>query len=136
MGHHFRSDLVSHRRLAELLGRRVISLELVDKWFYHLDTCLAPLDARTVVLYPPALDAYAQRVLREIFDDWIELDQAEARRFAANAVVVGRTVALGAGCAKLAAELTRRGYDVIELTLDEFIKAGGSAKCLTLFLER
>src|SRR5207302_9505176 len=51
------------------------------------------------------------------------------------AVVVGRTVVLNAGCARLAADLRARGYTPVEVELDEFIKSGGSAKCLTLRLD-
>ncbi len=135
-GYHFRSDLDSHRLLAEVLGCRVISLELADRRFYHLDTCLAPLDGRSAVWYPAAFDEYAQRAVRDLFEDLIELSAAEALRFAANAVVADRSVAINAGCPTLTAELTERGYRVFQVELGEFLKAGGAAKCLVLFLER
>ena len=40
----FRSASNSHRELAELYGREVVSLELVNPSFYHLDTAIAVLD--------------------------------------------------------------------------------------------
>jgi N-dimethylarginine dimethylaminohydrolase len=135
-GYRFRSDLDSHRLLAEVLGCRVISLELIDNRFYHLDTCLAPLDERSAVWFPPAFDDYARRAVRDLFADLIELTPDEAMRFAANAVVADRSVVLNAGCPKLAAELAARGYEVFDVELGEFLKAGGAAKCLVLFLER
>ena len=61
--------------------------------------------------------------------------EAEAERFACNAVVVGKTVIVNAGSKQLAAGLRNWGYTPIEVELDEFIKAGGSAKCLTLRLD-
>jgi N-dimethylarginine dimethylaminohydrolase len=133
-GYHFRSDLDSHRFLADALNCRVVSLELADKRFYHLDTCLAPLDERSAIWHPSAFDDYARRAIAGVFDDLIELDDAEAKRFAANAVVVGKSVVINSGCPKLTAELERRGYEVFAVDLGEFIKAGGSAKCLVLFL--
>src|SRR5438874_730647 len=42
---------------------------------------------------------------------------------------------LFAGCPQLTAALTERGYTVTATPLDEFLKAGGSAKCLTLRLD-
>lgn len=135
-GWRFRSDMDSHRRIADLLGVEVISLDLADRRFYHLDTCLAPLDGRTAIVHTPAFDDYARRVLAGAFDDLIELDADEAARFAANAVVTDGSVVVNAGCPKLRAELESRGREVFEVELDEFIKAGGAAKCLTLFLER
>ena len=41
-GYKFRSDIQSHRAVGELLRCRVISVELVDPRFYHLDTCFCP----------------------------------------------------------------------------------------------
>ena len=42
-GYKFRSDIQSHRAVADMLGCLVISVELVDPRFYHLDTCFCPL---------------------------------------------------------------------------------------------
>src|SRR5690606_36745855 len=40
----FRSSTDSHRELAELSGREVLSLELSNPSFYHVDTAIAKLD--------------------------------------------------------------------------------------------
>ena len=56
-------------------------------------------------------------------------------RFACNAVVVGKTVVTNSGCEQLGADLRARGYEPVATELDEFLKAGGSAKCLTLRLD-
>jgi N-dimethylarginine dimethylaminohydrolase len=40
----FRTTTDSHRELAKLYGREVVSLELVNPSFYHLDTAVAVLD--------------------------------------------------------------------------------------------
>jgi len=48
---------------------------------------------------------------------------------------VGKTVLLNDGAPDLARSLRQRGYDVKPHSLTEFIKAGGSAKCLTLRLD-
>ena len=39
------------------------------------------------------------------------------------------------GCEKLTSELRDWGYTPVAVELDEFLKAGGSAKCLTLRLD-
>ena len=41
----FRTDPRAHAEAARVLGREVVSLELVDPRYYHLDTALAVLDA-------------------------------------------------------------------------------------------
>lgn len=59
----------------------------------------------------------------------------EAQRFACNAVVVGNHVVLNTGCPELERNLSNHGYTPHATELGEFIKAGGSAKCLTLRLD-
>ena len=135
-GYYWRSDARSHWEVGERLGLRVLSLRLTDSRFYHLDTCFCPLDAETVAYYPGAFDEYALRVIAEHAPRRIELEEAEALRFGCNAVVLGRNVALNTGCPRFEAELRALGFTPHATPLDEFLKAGGSAKCLTLHLDR
>ena len=86
-------------------------------------------------IIPPAFDDYGRRALRGAIDDLIAVDDAEARQFACNAVVVGRTVITNTGCPELHRQLRLRGFEPRETPLGEFVKAGGSAKCLTLRLD-
>ena len=44
-------------------------------------------------------------------------------------------IVINTGSEQLAADLRRAGYECLSVELDEFIKAGGSAKCLTLRLD-
>ncbi len=67
--------------------------------------------------------------------DLIEVSRIEAQRFACNAVVIGQAVITNTGCPELHRALAERGYAPRETPLDEFAKAGGSAKCLTLRLD-
>ncbi len=134
-GYRIRSDVRGHHQVGMMFGCRVIPLELVDPYYYHLDTCFCPLAPGLAIYYPGALDAYGRRALVEAVDELIEVDEEEARRFACNAVVVGRTVVTNTGCPQLHAALGERGFAPRETPLDEFVKAGGSAKCLTLRLD-
>ena len=73
--------------------------------------------------------------------------EAEAARFACNALVVDapgvdapagggeRTVVLNSGCPETEAALRERGLRPLAVPTDEFIKAGGSVKCLVLMLD-
>ncbi len=128
-----RSDIAGHGRISDMFGVPVLSLELVDDRWYHLDTCCFPLTADTLVYYPGAFDPYARQVLESNFHT-IEVRVEEALRFACNAVVIGNNVVLPSGCPHLTADLQARGVTVWPVELSEFLKAGGAAKCLTLFL--
>ena len=134
-GYRIRSDARGHQLIGQQLGVRVIPLELVDPYYYHLDTCFCPLDPTTALVYPGAFDDYGRRVMREFIPRLIEVEEPEARRFACNAVVVGRTVVTNTGCVRLHEALRAAGFVPRETLLDEFVKAGGSAKCLTLRLD-
>jgi N-dimethylarginine dimethylaminohydrolase len=134
-GYRIRSDVRGHQQIGEMLSCRVIPLELVDPYYYHLDTCFCPLAPGLALYHPAAFDDYGRLALSGAVDKLIEVDVDEARRFACNAVVVGRTVITNTGCPRLHATLRDLGFTPRETPLDEFVKAGGSAKCLTLRLD-
>jgi N-dimethylarginine dimethylaminohydrolase len=133
-GYRFRSDIRAHRWLGDVLKCLVVSVELVNARFYHLDTCFCPLSDGSAIWHPPAFDDYGRRAIRQHVPDLIDVTPDEAARFACNAVVVGQDVTLAEGCSALCAGLRDRGYRCQELAMSEFIKAGGACKCLTLLL--
>jgi N-dimethylarginine dimethylaminohydrolase len=134
-GYHIRSDMMAHQRVAEIVNREILSLELTSGWFYHLDTCFCPLSEKTALFYPSAFDDYATTVLENHIPDLIAVPAGEAERFACNAVVAGNNIVMNTGCPVARRKAEDRGFNVYETPLDEFLKAGGSAKCLTLILE-
>jgi N-dimethylarginine dimethylaminohydrolase len=134
-GYRIRSDAVAHQWVAQRFGVRVLPLELVNPRFYHLDTCFCPLAPGEALYFSDAFDAYGRRVLATHVGTLIPVEEAEAHRFGCNAVVVGKTVVHNSRCPRMAEELAKRGYTPVEVELDEFLKAGGSAKCLTLRLD-
>ncbi len=134
-GYRQRSDALGHQQIAARLGCRVIPLELVNPYFYHLDTCFCPLSPTVAMYYPDAFDSYGRQALTGHVPELIAVEEAEARHFACNAVVVGRQVITNTGCPRLHQALSERGFEPTATCLDEFAKAGGSAKCLTLRLD-
>jgi N-dimethylarginine dimethylaminohydrolase len=134
-GYRIRSDVQGHQYLGKVLNLHVLPLELVNPYFYHLDTCFCPLAPGEAIYFPGAFDHYGQRVIEAHIPKLIVASQADAQRFGCNAVVVGKTVVVNAGCKQLVADLQKHGYEPVAVELDEFIKSGGSAKCLTLRLD-
>lgn len=134
-GYRQRSDAAAHQWVGEHFGVRCLPLELVNPRFYHLDTCFCPLASDTALFFPDAFDEYGQRVLATHVPRLIPVVEAEAHRFGCNAVVVGKTVVHNSQCPELAESLRQAGFQSREVELDEFLKAGGSAKCLTLRLD-
>jgi N-dimethylarginine dimethylaminohydrolase len=134
-GYRIRSDVRGHQYLGTVLNKQVLPVELVNPHFYHLDTCFCPLAPGEALYHPEAFDTYGRKVLETHIPRLLPVGTGEAQRFGCNAVVVGKTVIVNAGCEQLAADLQAWGYRTIAVELDEFLKAGGSAKCLTLRLD-
>ena len=130
----FRSDADVFPEVGKLLElAEVVVCELVDPRFYHLDTCFCPLDANRALYVPTAFKAESIKCMQ----DKIELfpvEAADAARFACNAVVLGKDVILPAGCAGVEKVLKKLDFVPHPVELGEFLKGGGSAKCLTLHL--
>src|ERR1700733_11416981 len=95
-GHGPRTRELSHRHLTELWDIEVISLHLIDPRFYHLDTCFCPLFNGEVLYYPAAFDAESQQRIEARYTPAkrICVSEADALRFACNAINIGRTVLL------------------------------------------
>ncbi len=133
-GFHFRSDVEAHDAVSGYLKTSYFALELCDKRFYHLDTCFAPLDEKSALLFLPAFETYGQLVLLENIPDPIRVPEEEALRFACNVAVLGKDIVIPKDCPKTTCELEKRGFHVHPLDFSEFMKAGGAAKCLVLKL--
>ncbi|ORB70875.1 dimethylargininase [Mycobacterium scrofulaceum] len=131
-GYGFRTDRRAHTEIAAALRLPVVSLELVDPRFYHLDTALAVLDDRTIAFYPPAFSAAAQAQLQALFPDAIVVGSADAFVLGLNVVSDGLHVVLPAAATVFAARLRAAGFRPVGVDLSELLKGGGSVKCCTL----
>ena len=138
----FRTSLDAHIEAADALDRPVVSLELVDPRFYHLDVAIAVLDdgngetPADIAYYPGAFSPHSRRTLRDLFPDAILCSEDDARVLGLNAVSDGHRVVLPSAATGLAEAVRRRGYTPVPVDLSEFMKSGGSVKCCTMELHR
>lgn len=135
-GSGFRTDPAAHRELAELTGREVITLELVDPRMYHLDTALTALngtpDQPLIAYYPPAFSPTSQAVLRERFPDAILATERDALVLGLNSVSDGLHVVHSPAAVDFPAQLREHGFEPCPVDTSELLKGGGGAKCCTL----
>jgi arginine dihydrolase len=131
-GYGFRTDRRAHDEISAALGMQVVSLELVDPRFYHLDTALAVLDDHTIAFYPPAFSVTAQEQLRALFPDAITAGSADAFVLGLNVVSDGLHVVLPSAATGFATQLREAGFEPVGVDLSELLKGGGSVKCCTL----
>jgi N-dimethylarginine dimethylaminohydrolase len=133
-GYGFRTDKVAAGEIGRVLGLPVVSLQLVNQRFYHLDTALCVLDADTAMYYPAAFDDAGRAALAELFTELIEAKDEDAEVLGLNAVSDGLHVVLPNAARGLSAQLTERGFEPIGVDMSELLKGGGGPKCCTLEL--
>lgn len=135
-GYGFRSTLDSHAYLASWLDIEVVSLRLINSRFYHLDTCFCPLTGGYLLYNPRAFDHNSNRLIEKRIPKTrrIPISGVDAENFACNAVNIDNLIILHQASHELKHRLTTIGFQVIETPLSEFLKSGGTAKCLTLRL--
>jgi len=134
-GYSFRSDASAATELSTLLRCPVRPVQLVDPRLYHLDLTFCPLDGRRAMIAPLGWDAYGRKVVEALVPEPLVLADDEALSFCANSVVVGRTVVMPSTPRRVGRQLEAWGFDVVECRIDEFLKAGGGCRCLTLALD-
>ena len=134
-GYRSRSDAGAHGPLSTLLGAPVRPLELVHVRLYHLDLTFCPLDDRRAMVAPRAWDAYGCKVVEALVPEPLVLEDDEMLAFCANSVVVDTTVVMPACPPRVGRQLEGWGFDVEVVEVDEFLKAGGGCRCLTLALD-
>ncbi len=145
----FRSVGDSHRELAEVFGREVVSLRLVDPRFYHLDTAISVLDPSTgsgtetssgtgaagnIAYLPSAFDEASRRELESRFPDAILVSDDDGAVFGLNSASDGYNVFISPRATGFEAQLRERGYNPVLIDLSELLLGGGGIKCCTLEL--
>lgn len=139
----FRSAGDSHREVAAVFGREVVSLRLIDPRFYHLDTAISVLDPvegpggvekANIAYLPSAFDEASQQILRERYPDAIEVADADGAVFGLNSASDGYNVVISPRATGFEAQLRERGYNPVLVDLSELLLGGGGIKCCTLEL--
>lgn len=139
----FRSDSDSHREVAEIFGRTVITLELVNPSFYHLDTAIAVLDPApasgekaNIAYLPSAFNEAGLAILRERYPDAILVTEEDAAVLGLNSYSDGYNIVIASRAKDFERQLRERGYNPIGVDLSELLLGGGGVKCCTLELRR
>lgn len=131
----FRANMLTCKCFKKALKTEVIPLELINPYFYHLDTALFVLNDVTIFYYPQAFSKKSQKVLKKLVPNLIPFTDFEVRNFAANSVVTDHQVIVNRNLPTFRNTLNKLGYSALEIDLNEFTKAGGAAHCLTNVLK-
>ena len=134
-GYRPRSDATAAADLTRLLDVAVRTVELVDERLYHLDLTFCPLDDRRALCAPLGWDRYGRAVIEALVPEPLWLTDDEALAFCANSVVIGRRIVMPSCPPRVGRILEGWGFDIAVCPVDEFLKAGGGCRCLTLALD-
>jgi N-dimethylarginine dimethylaminohydrolase len=132
----FRSATDSHTEVGEIFGRPVITLELVNPSFYHLDTAIAVLDDTNIAYLPSAFSKESLEILQERYPDAIQVGEVDAAVLGLNSFSDGYNVVIATRATEFESQLRERGYNPIGVDLSELLLGGGGVKCCTLELRR
>jgi N-dimethylarginine dimethylaminohydrolase len=135
-GYGFRTEIEAHPEIQKFFDVELVSIRLTDARFYHIDTCFCPLTEGFLMYHPPAFDYESRLAIESRIPPHkrIIVDTTDAGYFACNAINIDDQVFLHRASDPLKARLMLAGFKVHEVQLTEFLKAGGSAKCLSLKL--
>jgi len=134
LGHGFRSELKVADEVANFMNANdVLPLELTNPYFYHLDTCFCPLGKNLAFFHKSAFSKESVRAMEKHFELFC-VPEADAQKFVCNSVVVEKNIVLPSDCRATEDWLKMKGYIVYPTQLNQFLRGGGSAKCLTLYL--
>ena len=86
--------------------------------------------------HPPAFDFDSRIAIESRIppNKRIIVDTKDAGNFSCNAVNIDNQIIVNSASSHLKNDLLEHGFEITEVDLSEFLKAGGSAKCLTLKL--
>jgi N-dimethylarginine dimethylaminohydrolase len=129
-GYGLRTDLGALKYIANKLELNLIYLKLLDERFYHLNTCFSIIDNNLAIYNPNAFSKHTIKKLSNF--ELLPVTIEEANNFACNSIVFNKTILMPSDNDRIADILSGRGYQVYQIDTSEFLKSGGSLRCMCL----
>ncbi|HEY4619933.1 MAG TPA: arginine deiminase-related protein [Nitrospirota bacterium] len=133
IGYGFRTDISSLPHVGEIMEMEYLPLELINRHFYHLDTCLQYIeDVNLIIYYPDAFSPESIKKIEDLPSDILRLSDEDAFSFVCNSISIGRNLLLYECSKTLSDKLREYGLKIITIDTSEFMKSGGSVRCMVL----
>jgi len=149
-GYGIRSDIKAYEWMEEKFGMKIIKLEMVDEYLYHLDCSIFPLTKEKTLV---CTELYNDDELAELsqYTTVIDIDINDTLNGIANSVRLGNTIL----CASNISEMTRadenfeaekhkintlekicfnEGLEPVFFNLSEYMKSGAMLSCMVMHL--
>lgn len=132
VGYGPRTEELALKQLATDFDIVVRGVRITHPSMYHLDLAFCPLDERRALVCPAAFDEASVAALLDLVPEPIILTEEEAlTTFAANSIVIGKTILMPECPDGVRAELEAAGFRIVLVDVTEFHKGGGSVRCMT-----
>ncbi len=133
-GYGFRTQENTFDFISKYTNFNIVKLKLINPFLYHLDTCLSVLNSKTAVIAENAFDSKGIADIKSNFDNIVIADAEEnLKYFVCNCHSPdGKNIIVQKGSTKFKNDITKTGFNLIEVETGEFIKSGGSVFCLKL----
>jgi len=131
VGYGPRTEELALKHLAGDLDVSVRGFRIIHPGMYHMDIGFCPLDETRAMVCPAAYDDASAEALLALVPEPLVLTEDEAMTFCANSIVLGRTIVMPACPDRVRTALEEWGFDVMVVEVGEFLKGGGTIRCLT-----
>jgi N-dimethylarginine dimethylaminohydrolase len=133
LGSGFRSSKGAKEEIQKHLpkGYEIIQLELINPKFYHLDTALQYIGDDGFLV---AKNAFSENSLKELekYGNLIHLSQEDSDAFCANCIIFEKNIVMSNPSKELEEKLKKFGFTVLKNNMSEFLKSGGTIRCVSL----
>ena len=137
-GYGIRSQMEAYEWLREATGFEILTIQLTDPRCFHLDVCFTVLPGGYFLIYSEGMAPSDVAKIRDRApaDRIYDADEEDLALFGLNAVIVRRNVVVHNMSERMARWLRDRDFTPCLCLIDQFVRGGGSAKCLTQKLHR
>lgn len=132
-GYGKRSTASAQQHLEKILDTEIIPIELPDPSFYHLDTCIAPINSQVILANIDALTKEGYTTIQKHFKTIIPTSTEDNQLLACNLMNIDGKAVLTQGITESLQKELRKYVDLINtVPMSEYIKGGGSVHCVSL----
>jgi N-dimethylarginine dimethylaminohydrolase len=133
-GYGYRTHENVYDFLKEVTNYEIVKIRLMNKYFYHLDTCFSLLNPHTALLCRDAFSEEDFKKITNYFTDIIEVSAEENKNsFACNCHCPdGKNIIIDKRAGGLIDTLRRNEFEVTTVDTSEFMKSGGSVFCMKM----
>ena len=132
-----RTNREAIKHLQDLLNRQfeIIPIDFQSKYL-HLDCIFNIVSPELAIIYPEALKPEQIELFKSRYE-LIEVSEEEQFTLGTNVLSIGynKIISLPIN-KKVNEELSKRGFEIVEVDITEIIKSGGSFRCCTLPIHR